>query len=147
MSSRLPLVYVDTSALLSLFLQDETARPEREAARELVTTVISAGTHLLGSSELLLVEMARIGVNRGIRERLTRDSADLTSRLHMFRITAEVLRNAAMIPLPLRTLDALHVGTAMRYQSRLAYLLTHDRRMAEVSRAMGIHAGSALDFA
>jgi hypothetical protein len=49
----------------------------------------------------------------------------------------------APFPMPVRSLDALHVASALAYQQEFETpqftFLTHDRKQAELARAMGMN--------
>jgi predicted nucleic acid-binding protein len=54
-------------------------------------------------------------------------------------ITEAVLDAAAELePLSLRSLDAIHIATALSLRGDLARLVTYDDRMASAARALGI---------
>jgi predicted nucleic acid-binding protein len=52
---------------------------------------------------------------------------------------AEVLRDAAEVePLSLRSLDAVHLATALSLQPELAGMIVYDHRLAAAARAAGL---------
>jgi predicted nucleic acid-binding protein len=51
---------------------------------------------------------------------------------------ATLNRAAALLPHELRTLDAIHVATALRLEGELGALVTYDERMADAARGLGI---------
>ena len=65
----------------------------------------------------------------------------ILGRIALLELTPPVLSRAlAPFPVPLRTLDALHVASIehLRGQSQTVALATCDRRMTRAARAMGI---------
>lgn len=122
------MIYVDTSALLKL------VKPE--SGSEALATYLHDETDLV-SSALLAVE-ARRGVLRNAPERLPRLDL-LLDRVDTVEISAPVLESASRLPDPLlRTLDAIHLATALLLGDELDALLTYDVRLAEAARALGL---------
>ncbi|MFT4286459.1 type II toxin-antitoxin system VapC family toxin [Nocardioides sp.] len=121
-----PLVYVDTSALAALLID----QPESTA----ILDWLDQTTSELISSDLLETELRRIAV----REEL--DQADVTRILDGVTLAAldrAVYRSAGFLPVPhLRTLDALHLEAALRLDA--AAVLTYDRRLGDAARALGL---------
>ena len=86
---------------------------------------------------------SRIGVietRRAIRRR-DHDEARLAAvidRLEVFELDADIDRRASAItPLSLRTLDAIHVATALAIPG-LGSFVTYDDRLADAARAVGL---------
>jgi predicted nucleic acid-binding protein len=131
------IVYLDTSTILRV--------------------VLGQGEPLVGfgrweraySSEILGLEMRRV-LDR-LRLESVLDDAGLasahqeTARLERaigrIRVTRPVLRRAALpMPTVVKTLDAIHLATAMLLQERRALDLTfatHDAQQATAARALG----------
>lgn len=125
MTSR-PVVYVDTSALGALLI-DEPHSPA------LLDWLDHTPATLL-SSDLLETELRRIAVREGL------DQSDVTTVLDGVALAAldrAVYRNAGLLPMPyLRTLDALHLEAAIRLDA--SAVLTYDRRLGEAARSAGL---------
>ena len=65
----------------------------------------------------------------------------MLGRIALLELTPPVLSRAlAAFPVPLRTLDALHVASIehLRGQAQNVELATYDRRMTDAARALGI---------
>ena len=59
------------------------------------------------------------------------------ARLHLLRINDRVLGAAATIlPIELRTLDAIHLATAQQLGDELGGIVTYDTRMAEAAELL-----------
>lgn len=99
--------------------------------------------------ELLMVEreqiasaIAEVEVIRAAR----RASAGLESRARAVLASVTVLElaehvraGAALLePMTLRTLDAIHLATALALGSELRALVTYDRRLADAADAVGV---------
>jgi predicted nucleic acid-binding protein len=118
--------YVDTSAFVKLV----RVEPETEPLRT------DVGAEPLVSSALLAVEVRRAAARLG-REAL--DAAQgLLQRVTLLPLGAEVLDAAATLEPPaLRSLDALHLATALSIGPAHLALYTYDDRLAEAARAHG----------
>ena len=116
------MIYLDTSAFVKLI------RGERETpALQAFLSDRPAGP--LVSSALLVVETRR-AILREAPEQLTR--ADLLlARIDQVEVTRSVLEAASRLPDPaLRSLDAIHLATALQLEGDLEALVTYDSRLA-----------------
>jgi predicted nucleic acid-binding protein len=130
-------VYIDTSALLRIVLREAGALNELRSADALV------------SSELIAVESARTIDRLRLQAALTPEEA--ATRLRMINEWLEAIdlvllrppvlrRTGEPMPMPLGTLDALHLATALIWRDRigpLPTLATHDTTLGEAARAFG----------
>jgi hypothetical protein len=63
--------------------------------------------------------------------------------LTLITIDADILEVAALLrPLELRTLDAIHLASALSLGTDLGEVVTYDRRMQEAARALGLAVAS-----
>ena len=134
-------VYFETSALLRWLLDQAGANDVRRAvdrAKDVVTSRIT-----LAESERVLVRaegegQLREGDARRLRGVLNRAWASWTR----MAVSDEVLARAGRpFPVePVRTLDAIHLATALEFASVFPKLtmLSHDRRIQENAEALGI---------
>jgi len=126
------LIYVDTSAFLKLIID------EPESA--VVGTYFADETEVVSSS--LLVVEARRGTLRKAPRRLPRLDV-LLERVEKIAISDAVLESAGRLPDPmLRSLDAIHLATALLIREDVDVFLTYDDRLATAARAHGIPAES-----
>lgn len=120
--------YLDTSALIKLVL----AEPESEALRGEL-----AQADALVASALLTVEARRAAVRYGALA-LTRTRAALAA-ITLLPIDDDTLEAAAALDPPgLRSLDALHLATALSLGDQLERMYCYDRRLAGVALHSGI---------
>lgn len=133
-------IYLDASALVKLFVPE----PESEALNQALV-----GAEDVIVSDLALTEMAS-ALGRRLRERrlplpearrLQREAEKLASACHRVEITPPVHRRAERLLLasrdiPLGTLDALHVATAL--DSDAATIATFDPRLRAAALAQGL---------
>jgi hypothetical protein len=117
--------YVDVSAILKLV----HAAPESRALGEYVSTLNEACTSVL--SEIELTRAAR---------RLGFSAAEARAVLDAFFVVGLDAgiraRAATLLPLALRTADAIHLATALELGATLP-LVTYDPRLATAARAHG----------
>jgi predicted nucleic acid-binding protein len=130
-------IYLDASAVVRLIrIEAETAALrtylERERQREAV----------LVSSMLLRTEAVRVASL--ISQRYVALARHLIRREIAFvAVDREVLDQAAGLQPPrLRSLDAVHVATALSLGDDLAEFVTYDRRMVEAARHQGLPVAS-----
>jgi len=128
-NSTSPAAYIDSSAIVKLVLA------ERESAA------------LIGRverSNLVSSEIAFVEVQRAIR--LETDESEVLdlaeqrlSGIDLVLIDDELLKDAARAdPRELRTLDAIHLVSALRVRDRIDALLVYDRRLAHAAQAIGL---------
>jgi uncharacterized protein len=125
------LIYVDTSALLKLVKREETGGPALGAY------LASFSRPKLVSSTLLAVE-ARRGILRNRPEALPRVDL-LLSDVELLEMSAAVVESASRLPDPmLRSLDAIHLATALLVRDELTAVLTYDDRLATAAASHGL---------
>ena len=95
----------------------------------------------LVSSRLLQYELWTRVHARGLGRSHGEDVRQLLGRIALLELTPPVLARALEpFPLPVRTLDALHLASAefLRQQGQDVRLVTYDERMVEVARRLGL---------
>lgn len=123
------LAYLDSSALVKLMVrEDETSALEADlAARDGLVT-----------SALALVECRRAAERAGNRRVLQR-FADVLDAVYLLDLTTPVLEGAARLrPRTIRSLDAIHIATAISVGEAELDVITYDDRMADAVRANGL---------
>jgi predicted nucleic acid-binding protein len=128
------LIYLDTSAFLKTVLGEP-----RSAALD--AYLAASDTPGLISSALLSVE-ARRSVLRNEPMSLPRTDLGLL-RVEQVEVSGTVLEAASRLPDPmLRTLDAIHVATALLIREDLDVLVSYDQRMLAAAAAHGLPTAS-----
>lgn len=126
------LAYADSSALVKLAV----AEPETAAlvdALEAFEAVVS--------SDLAAVEVTR-AARRAAGRAGERAARAVLDRVGLLRIDGAVLRRAAALDPPaLRSLDALHVASALEVGDPLT-VLAYDERLIAAARAAGLACAS-----
>jgi predicted nucleic acid-binding protein len=123
------VIYLDSSVLLAQLLAEDR-RPEAAFWRESMI-----------ASRLLEYEVWTRLHARGLSDSHGRAAEELLARVSLVELSPLVLRRALEpFPVPVRTLDALHLASIdflgqRRLEARLA---TYDRRMAAAAAAMQV---------
>jgi predicted nucleic acid-binding protein len=126
-------VYLDTSAFVKLVVSE----PESRALRSFLTR--RRTRHV--SSAMLRAEALR-AVRHGGAEALANTRSALKT-VELVAVTGSVLDAAGTLePRILRTLDAIHLATALALGDDLDVIVTYDARMAEGARLLGLEAAS-----
>lgn len=120
--------YLDSSAIVKLaVLEAESGALRRYLRRK----------HPLVTSGLARTEVARALLPFGA-DALARGD-DVLSRLDIVRVNDRILRSAGTIlPVELRSFDAIHLATAAALVSDLARVCTYDDRMASAATGLGM---------
>lgn len=122
-------LYLDTSALVKLVVAEpETAQ---------LTAYLTTGEPVLVGSDLVRTELQR-AVRRVAPDRLQR-VREVLATLTTVRLSPAICDAAGRLdPVGMRSLDALHVATALDLGDDLDALVTYDDRQAAGARAVGI---------
>ena len=116
------LVYLDSSALVKLVVRE----PESTALVEFLQ-----GHSERVSSALALSEVPRALRRAGFGTSERRRARQVLSRVALVDVDRRTLAAAAALDPPtLRTLDAIHLATALTLREDLTALVTYDRRLA-----------------
>lgn len=120
-------LYLDSSAIVKLAVRE----PESAALRRWLRR-----KRPLVSSALARTEVLRALLPAG-EEAVGRGRAVLRG-LAFLRVNDRVLEAAGLLlPVALRSLDAIHLATARELGDELGPLVTYDERLAEAARALG----------
>ena len=122
------LAYLDASAFVKL------AAPEPESPA--LETELRDWPHAV-ASELLEVEARRFGQRYGGSAPRLVEAA--LRRITLIPLAGEVRKLAASVaPRELRTLDAIHLATALTLGAELVTFFAYDRRLAGAAEASGL---------
>jgi hypothetical protein len=121
------LLYLDSSAIIKLVLHE----PETAALYALLEEWPKRISSVLARVEVLR-GLRRAGVPAADHHR----GEQILRRLGLFRLDDTILAAAASLDPPqLRSLDAIHLATALTVRDHLAALVTYDRRLAQAAAA------------
>jgi uncharacterized protein len=130
------IVYVDTSIVMRLVLNEENA-----STSDLKGSAVIA-------SELFSVEARRVIEREKYRGTLTEDDVAVfhetlnavEESIDFIGVTKAVLARASLpMPAPIKTLDAIHLATALMFREeshKEVMFATHDERLALVARML-----------
>ena len=121
------LVYLDASAFVKLVVSEPETQSLNDALQGVVRVV---------ASEILEIEALRASRRAG------HDTAAVGTQLAAVRLlplTSEIRTLAGQLnPPSVRSLDAIHIATALSLRERLTGLFTYDERMAGAARIAGL---------
>lgn len=123
--------YLDASALVKL----ATPEAETDALRAALDTYDARVTNRLAT-----VEVARALHRRGVESAmLTADVSEALSGLAITELNPAIAETAGRLgPPTLRSLDAIHLASALALETELVALVTYDARLADAARAAGL---------
>ncbi|MGI8926933.1 MAG: type II toxin-antitoxin system VapC family toxin [Tepidiformaceae bacterium] len=121
-------LYMDSSAIGKLL----TVELETAALVEFLVPHRS-----IVSSALALVEVRRLALRLG--PEAVRAAQRTIAGLHLLEIDRAILESAASLAPPfLRSLDAIHIASALSLGADLDALVTYDRRMRAAAESLGM---------
>lgn len=121
--------YIDSSALLKLAVRE----PETSALEAHI-----ASSEGLVSSRLAVLECRR-AARRASRARVLQAVDAVLEAVYLLEITPAILDDAASADPPLlRSLDAIHLATALSIGDPEVEVITYDSRFADAAQARGL---------
>jgi len=124
------LIYLDTSVALAHLLAEDRAPPAALWQQPLV------------SSRLLEYEMWTRLHARGLGKSHGAEARALLGRVALIELAPPILGRALdPFPLPVRTLDALHLASIefLRDRGQIVELATYDDRMSSAAKSLGVY--------
>jgi uncharacterized protein len=120
--------YIDASAFIKLFNEEPESKAMTQAIDE---------DGLIAASEILTVEAFRTAVRIG--GEAPSEVPRLLRRVALHPLSRDVRERAHRIGRPaLRTLDAIHLATALSLGDEVGAIFTYDKRLAEASADAGL---------
>lgn len=119
------VAYLDSSAIVKFVV--------REAESSALSRYVRG--RRVASSALARTEVARatLALGPAVQQRVR----DVLASIDLVRVSDRVLGDAgALLPLELRSLDAIHLATAALFGRTLAALVTYDARMTAAAKAL-----------
>ena len=121
------MIYVDTSVVLAQLLAEDRCPPDSLWGEPLITS------RILEYEVWNRLHARKLGESHGEAARL------LIGRLAILELAPPVLARALQpFPLPVRTLDALHLASAdfVREQGQRVQVASYDKRLLDAARAL-----------
>ena len=126
----MPLVYLDSSALVKLVVTEPESMALIERLEEWPERV---------SSALALTELPRALERVGVGAAAHRRAREVLGRIALIDVDRRILATAATLEPPaLRTLDAIHLATALTVREDLEIVVTYDRRLRAAAERVQI---------
>ena len=123
------VAYLDASAVVKLLVREAETTALRRRLRSWPRRA---------SSALLRVELLRT-VRRAGLPRLMEGARQQLASIDLIRLDDDLLERAAEIePSTVRSLDAIHLATALGLGSDLAAVVTYDARMSAAAQMLGL---------
>ena len=117
----MPFVYLDSSALVKLVVSEPESMALIERLKAWPERVCSA---------LALTELPRALERAGLGAAANRRAREVLGRIALVDVDRRILATAATLePRTLRTLDAIHLATALAVREDLEIVVTYDRRL------------------
>jgi uncharacterized protein len=121
------MVYIDASAAVKLVLDE---RESGSLRRELEATPLIASSVLVTE---LLRAVRRVGGPVG-------SAVDAIARIHRIQLSDEILlRAGGLDPVALRSLDAIHLASALMVGPHVQAFVTYDRVLGRAARVAGLN--------
>lgn len=123
------MIYLDASVVLAHLLMEDRM------------PAASIWSEQLASSRILQYEVWTVINSRGSSRALGEQARSLLDRIDSIDLEYDVLERALEpFPLPLRTLDAMHIATAdyLRRERRPVKFASYDKRQLEVAKMLGL---------
>lgn len=126
------MIYLETSAAAKALIDENGSDAVRQAFADGIEFV---------SSRLLAVELHAVADRRAV----SADAAqELINRVALVSLTDDTLTRAVDMHSGLRTLDALHLATAIEIGDALTSILTFDLEFTAAATRLGIPASSRV---
>lgn len=124
------LIYLDSSAIVKLIvLEQETS----------ALLSFLAGHPERASSVLVRVEVLRALRRAGVSASQRRRAVDVLARIALLHVEDDILESAAELEsADLRSLDAIHIATALSIKEELTGVVTYDERFSSAAKRMGL---------
>jgi uncharacterized protein len=124
-------IYIDTSAAVKLAV----AEAESEALRRFLAGYDDG----LVASSLIVVEMRRAALRSGDPLAALEATKTLIESIRLVRIGDAILQRAGtLLPATMRSLDAIHLSTALLLGTAVEGMVCYDRRLCEAATNQGI---------
>ncbi|HEU4674174.1 MAG TPA: type II toxin-antitoxin system VapC family toxin [Candidatus Limnocylindrales bacterium] len=127
-----PAAYLDASALLKLIVDE----PGSAELRGWLTPDVRIVMSRVGAIEL-------VRAVRRLRRDLENETSAVLSAVDLVELDAELAADAGvLVPVTLRTFDAIHIATAIRLRAAVPTFVAYDARLLAAARENGLRTAS-----
>lgn len=127
------LLYLDASALVKLVVV--------EAESDALTSFLGDWSSWV-SSALAVVEVGRAARRASEDPAVHRRAEEVVAALGLVPVDVELLRRASVLDGGIRSLDAVHLASALSLGADLGAMVVYDRRLADAAAAAGVRVAS-----
>jgi len=122
------VIYVDSSALVKLVVEEAESTSLRD--------VLATGADQLSSA---IIEVEVVRAVRRVAPELSEKADEVVAQVNVIEVSDTIRARAALLePVTLRSLDALHLATAIQIGDALDAVVTYDARMAAAATSLGL---------
>lgn len=126
------MIYLDTSALVKLVI-------EEAESSALVQALEQAASGPLVSSEIASIELHRAARRSAASDTAADRAGDVLAELDLVRMDPQVIDLAGRLEPPtLRSLDAIHLASALVLEGGPSEFIAYDRRLNMAANAAGL---------
>ncbi len=123
--------YIDTSAAVKLAVAETESEPLR--------TFLARHDDGLVASSLLVVEMRRAALRSGDPITALAATRPILESIHLVRISDAILQRAStLMPATIRSLDAIHLATALSLGTMAQGMVCYDKLLGEAATNQGV---------
>jgi predicted nucleic acid-binding protein len=121
-------VYLDTSAASKLVVRETETPALRRWIRNRTDEVVS--------SDIMRTELTR--ATRRVAPGALAQARAVLESVTLIDVSSSILERAALLePLAMRSLDAIHLATAVDLGDDIDVIVTYDHRLSEAARTLG----------
>jgi predicted nucleic acid-binding protein len=126
-------VYVDSSAIVKLIRRES----ETDALRAFLAGTAQGHPVAVASSAIARVEVSRATLSHDFA--VSAKASEVLATFRLISVTEQILAQAShLLPMELRSPDAIHLATAISESDGMVAFLTYDDRQVEAARAAGL---------
>lgn len=127
------MLYLDSSALVKLVIRERESGDLQERLRE-------SRSEMSLSSLVAAVEVPRAVARATDEHAAVRRADEVLAAVDLRQLDEDVIAAAGTVGADVRSLDAIHLGTAITLRDDIDAFIAYDRRLLEAAQAAGLPA-------